>query len=369
MSQGGGKSFLWIHFIFIFKVTTMIDVLKYSVGIDISMEKFDAGFGQLPTTFEPMLGKTRKFKNQAHGFKDLERWIEKNRKHPNCPLIIVMEATGVYHERLAYYLHQNGYQVCVLLPSLSSYYLKSQGHRSKNDSIDASGLTLMGLEKKLTCWQPPSAFMRQLRTLVRHRQRVQELITRTNNQMHALQNMAFPSPEVKKSLKKMITSFKKEVNLLELQIHQQVAQDPDLKAKMERIIKSIKGVGWITMVTLIAETNQFEMFTSRQQLIKYAGYDVIEFQSGRLKGKERISKRGNHRIRRIMHMPALNVVTFETGTFPQFYQKIYDRSNVKMKAYVAIQRKLLCLIFALWKKDEVFDDKYIYPLAQKTTNG
>lgn len=347
----------------------MNDVLKYSVGIDISMEKFDVGFGQLSSNFEPMVGKTRKFKNQAHDFKNLEQWIEKNRRQTNCPLMIVMEATGVYHERLAFYLHQKGYQVCVLLPSLSNYYLKSQGHRSKNDSIDASGLTLMGLEKKLTCWQPPSAFMRQLRTLVRHRQRVQELITQTNNQLHALQNMAFPSPEVKKSLKRLIASFKKEVVLLEMQIHQQIAQDSDLEAKMERIIASIKGIGWITMVTLIAETNQFETFTSKQQLIKYAGYDVIEFQSGRMKGKERISKRGNHRIRRIMHMPALNVVTFETGAFPQFYQKIFDRSKIKMKAYVAVQRKLLCLIFALWKKDEVFNPKYIHPLAQKAVIG
>lgn len=345
----------------------MIDVLKYSVGIDISMEKFDAGFGQLSSSFDPMLSKTRKFKNQIHGFKQLEQWIKKKQKQTDSPLIIVMEATGVYHERLAYFLHQKGYQVCVLLPSLSSYYLKSQGQRSKNDSIDAKGLTLMGLEKKLNCWQPPSVSMRQLRTLVRHRQRMQELITRTNNQLHALKNMAFPSPEVKKSLKKLIKNFKKEVASLEEKIHQQIAQDSDLKMKMERIIDSIKGFGWITMVTLIVETNQFEMFTSQQQLIKYAGYDVIEFQSGRMKGKERISKRGNHRIRRIMHMAALNVVTYETGSFPQFYQKIYERSNIKMKAYVAVQRKLLCLIYALWKKDTVFDPEYIHPLAHQSS--
>jgi len=81
-------------------------------------------------------------------------------------------------------------------------------------------------------------------------------------------------------------------------------------------------------------------------------------QSGKFKGKERISKKGNSRIRRILHMPALNMVSFDTGTFPSIYERIYRTSGIKMKAYVAIQRKLLCLLFTLWKKDEIFNPNF-----------
>ena len=125
------------------------------------------------------------------------------------------------------------------------------------------------------------------------------------------------------------------------------------------------GFGLLTIVTLIAKTNGFQYFHSIQQITKYAGYDVIENQSGKFKGRERISKKGNSRIRRILHMPALNMVTFGTGIFPSLYQRIYEKSGIKMKGYVAIQRKLLCLLFTLWKKDEIFDSNFKSKLSNK----
>jgi len=64
-------------------------------------------------------------------------------------------------------------------------------------------------------------------------------------------------------------------------------------------------------------------------------------------------------------MPALNMVAFGTGTFPCIYERIYRTSGIKMKAYVAIQRKLLCLLFTLWKKDEIFDPNFKSKLSNQ----
>lgn len=86
------------------------------------------------------------------------------------------------------------------------------------------------------------------------------------------------------------------------------------------------------------------------QITSYAGFDVIENQSGNRKGKTKISKKGNGHIRRALHFPALNIVPYEQGNFHLLYQRIYSKSNIKMKAYVAVQRKLLTLIHTLWKK-------------------
>ena len=52
-------------------------------------------------------------------------------------------------------------------------------------------------------------------------------------------------------------------------------------------------------------------FANQRQLVSYAagppgGYDVVENQSGNRSGKTRISKKGNSRIRRILHLPAFN---------------------------------------------------------------
>ncbi len=56
-------------------------------------------------------------------------------------------------------------------------------------------------------------------------------------------------------------------------------------------------------------------------------------------------------------MPAFNVVRYESGDFKNFFERILSKHNQKMKAYVAVQKKLLVLIYTLWKKDEAFKPK------------
>jgi len=274
-----------------------------------------------------------------------------------------MEATGVYHENAAHYLHSKGYDIYVVLPNKAKSYLQSLGLRSKNDPIDCAGLTQMGLDQQhLEKWIPPSAIMRQLRGLTRHRQSIQQQITGLNNQLHAIKSGYYEFGPVKSSLRRAISFHKKQIRKIDEEILSLLDQDAPLKAKIEKIVNSIKGIGILTMVTLIAETNGFQNFSSVQALIKYAGYDVIEHSSGKKKGKERISKKGNSRIRRILHMPALNMVSHQIGSFPKTYERIYQKTGIKMKGYVAIQRRLLCLIYSLWNKDQAFDPNYQHPL-------
>ena len=108
------------------------------------------------------------------------------------------------------------------------------------------------------------------------------------------------------------------------------------------------------MATILAETNGFSLFKNIPQLVSYAGYDVVENQSGNRAGKTRISKKGNGRIRRVLHLPAFNLIRYEVGSFKTFFERILSKHNQKMKAYVAVQRKLLVLIYTLWKKNQEY---------------
>ncbi len=58
-----------------------------------------------------------------------------------------------------------------------------------------------------------------------------------------------------------------------------------------------------------------------------------------------------------MHMPAFNMIRFDVGNFKPFFERILARHNQKMKAYVAVQKKLLVLIYTIWKKNEVLKTK------------
>jgi transposase len=92
---------------------------------------------------------------------------------------------------------------------------------------------------------------------------------------------------------------------LEKAIQDLIEADTLLKVQVERLT-DIKGLALLSVAVLIAETNGFESFANQRQLVSYAGYDVVENQSGNRSGKTRISKKGNSRIRRILHLPAFN---------------------------------------------------------------
>jgi transposase len=160
----------------------------------------------------------------------------------------------------------------------------------------------------------------------------------------------------KKSLKKLIHTLDQELSSLETKIKQTISTDTALSSKFKKISR-IKGIGMMSFAVVIAETNGFELFISRAQLTSYAGYDITENQSGNRNGKTRMSKKGNSHIRRILHLPAFTAVKYELS-FKTFYERVYLNTHVKMKAYAAVQRKLLCLMYTLWKKDAEYDPTF-----------
>jgi transposase len=75
-------------------------------------------------------------------------------------------------------------------------------------------------------------------------------------------------------------------------------------------------------------------------------------------GKTRISKQGNSHIRRILYMPALQAVRRSVPVCKALYERLTGKGKKKMIAYVAVQKKLLILIYTLWKKDEVWQQSH-----------
>jgi transposase len=100
---------------------------------------------------------SKKISNTKKGFEQLEDWVLKHQKE-FIPVVICMEATGIYHENCAYYLHEKGFAVSIILPNKAKKYLECLGLKSKNDSIDAKGLSQMGAEQCLDIWEPMGVF-------------------------------------------------------------------------------------------------------------------------------------------------------------------------------------------------------------------
>lgn len=326
--------------------------LKYAVGIDVSMKDFACCLSVINDQQEVKVKATHKFSNSTVGFKLFLEWVKRHSKEV-LPVVYAMEATGVYHEQLAWFLNNNQKYVSILLPNKAKSYLRANGTKSKNDSIDAKGLAQIGAEKKLDLWVPPSQQLYTLRVYTRQHQSVTEMLTSMNNQLHSLQHGQFQSKEIAKQLKQTIKLFKKQLVELEAIISKLIKSDLILNRHYQNIT-AIKGVALLSFAVIAAETDGFALFTNTTSLISYAGYDVIENQSGKHTGRTRISKKGNSRIRRILHMPALCAVRDDQPQFKKLFERVYDRTKIKMKGYVAVQRKLLEIIYYLWKKNEQY---------------
>ena len=330
--------------------------LKYAVGIDLAKKEFKACLSVIDTQQKVTVKASSSFANSPSGFAALLQWVSKHGKEA-LPVLYLMEATGIYYEPLAWFLYQKAQPLTVILPNKAKKYLQSLGLKSKNDRIDAQGLSRLAAQQQHRLWQPLSQQIYVLRSLTRLHQSLTQHRTALSNQLQASEWSMYELKLVREGLSNALETIDKELLVLEKQIKQLIEQDALLKDKYEKI-SIIKGVGLLTFAVLVAETNGFELFENQSQLVSYAGYDVVENQSGNKVGKTRISKKGNTRIRRILYMPALCAVTHQEPGLKALYERVYSRSGIKMKGYVAVQKKLLCLIYTLWKKDEKYDSTF-----------
>jgi len=332
-------------------------MFTHSLGIDVAGKDFRVCLKIRATNGSVKIKGSRKFSNTSTGFESLIKWVA-SKGVSDAPMRVVMEATGVYYESLAYFLHEQGWQVFVLLPNRIKGYFKFLNQKTKTDKIEAQGLAELGISQELPSWEPASPQMYSIKRLSRERNTLIEEKTVISNRLHAEKSCKSPDRRTMRRLNQQLRLIDRQVKEVEQDLGQSLEQDPELKQRIQQICQ-VKGLGWITVLCIIAETNGFKLVTHKSQLVSYAGYDVVERQSGStVKGKTRISKKGNRHIRRALHFPALSVVKYH-NEFTHLYERVYDRTKIKMKGYVAVQRKLLVLIYTLYKKKQAYDPKYV----------
>jgi transposase len=331
-------------------------LLRQNLGVDIAAKNFRVCLKVKNQDLHTKIKGQRKFDNTPSGFEALHKWLSK-KVEASVKLSVTMEATGVYYERLAFWLYDLGYSVHVLLPNRIKGYFKFMNLKSKTDKLEAKALAELGLDKKLPEWKPASPQMYALKRLTRERNTLLDEKTAISNRLHAEQSCRRPGKRVIKRQKRRIALIHDQIKEVEQQMKELAAKDQPLCRRIENTCK-IKGVAFITVLSIIAETNGFELVEHKSQLVSYAGYDVIERESGTsVKGKTRISKQGNSHIRRALHFPAINVVKYHEE-FKSLHERVFDRTKIKMKGYVAVQRKLLVLIYTLYKKNVPYDPNY-----------
>lgn len=334
----------------------MEQIIKQCAGIDCAKKDFAVTFSVCDAMHEVQHISSRTFANDESGFKAFNKWVGKLYKR-TIPLSFVMEATGVYHEKLAYFLNALGYQIVIVLPKRAKDFSKTLKVKKITDKIASQYLATMGLEKKLDVWNKPQKEYLDLRHLSREKERIQHQISQLKNQLEAEQACAHPCNKTIRRINDLLKVLKKQKKEVLTEMEQVINSNAELKEKVRKIT-TIPGIGLMTAATIIGETDGFNHVKNKRQLVSYAGYDIINHESGTsIKTKPRISKRGNRNIRKAMHMPALTSIRNEINS-KNLFIRLVTKTGIKMKGVVAVQRKLLVLIYTLWKNEAEYDPDY-----------
>jgi len=288
----------------------MKKIVKQVAGIDVAQKELVVCLGKMYDDWTPELYASKVFANTAKGFVSFIEWIKKL-ADVSIPIRFAMEATGVYHEPLAYYLEEQGLEVSIITPNKISNYARTLDVKTVTDKTASEAITLFGLERNLEKWKRPNRLFKKLRQLTRERDQLVQLRTIAKNQLHAELAEAEPNSSSVARIKKQIVFFNKQEREIRSEIMELSKQDEKVNESI-KIICSLPGVGVLTAVTVLAETNGFELIRNKRQLTSYAGLDVKEKQSGTsVKGKPRISKQGNKYLRKAMHLPALTAIRLD----------------------------------------------------------
>ncbi|MBG7612937.1 IS110 family transposase [Polaribacter sp. BAL334] len=331
--------------------------LKQVVGIDVAQKELVVTLGRMFEDLSIELYRYKVFKNTEKGFIGLTNWVKKLTKE-EVKVLYVMEATGVYHQKIAYYLDKNNFDVAVVLPNKISNYIRTLDIKTITDKTCSQAITRFGLERKLDLWKRPKSIYKNLQQLTRERDQIVAERVTAKNQLHAELSEAEPYEKSIKRIKARIKLLNTQEKEIKNDIAVIVASDENIRKEID-IICTLPGVGELTAVIVLAETNGFELIRNKRQLASYAGLDVKEKQSGTsIKGKPRISKKGNRSLRKAMHFPALTAVKWDEN-FKELYARLVSKHGIKMKALVAVQRKLLEMIFTLYKNQTSYDKDYL----------
>lgn len=293
--------------------------------------------------------------NAPAGWQRVRTALEQ-RGAPPAATRLVLEATGSYWVGAATALTAAGWAVSVVSPASVRHYARARLRRAKTDAVDAAVLAAYGRDLRPAAWRPPAAEVAELQLLLRARDDLVATRTETTNRQHALAQLPVVPAAVAGPLAAVVAVLNEQVARLDEAIERRIATATAGLAEDVARLDAIKGVGLLTAAIVLTELAALlGAGATARQAVAYAGLDPAPRQSGTsVRGKTRLSKAGNARVRQALHMAALAAVR-SNPPLRAFYHRLLARGKLKPVALAAVARKLLVLIVTLLRHHRVWD--------------
>jgi transposase len=289
------------------------------------------------------------FTNTEQGFKSFQKSLPKN-------ALVVMEATGYYHYRLAQFLHNEKVMVSVVNPLSVKRFIQMKLAKVKTDKSDAKYICEYGLSNEVPLYNALTEVQSECLQLFRLMDSYIKKRTIAKNKLHGEEALGVPSKFVYRSLKRNKKHLDIEIKAIESKLLSLVKAD---QQEQLTLLKSIPGIGDKTALFLIVITDGFNKFEKSSQLCSYVGITPTIRESGSsVKGRSRISKVGNKKLRNLLFLCAFNACKVNKAC-KQIYDRIVNKGKSKKLALIAVANKLLKQSFAIVKSGLPYDETYV----------
>lgn len=307
------------------------------IGLDISKDTIDATLHKTNGSIHYI-----KFKNNDDGLKQFRLWIKGNRIRK---AYIGMEATGIYYEKAADML-SSYYTVYVINPLKIKDYGKSRFNRTKTDKADSNLIAdyIKRHQDTLIPYQIPKN--KALQKLINLKNQLHQHQKQIKNRLHSTEE-----DFIRNIHQDLIDTIQDKMEQVKIAISEQIKKQTD--NNHYRNLQTIPSIGKDTASVLYAQLTE-KHFKTANQFVSYAGLSPAIIQSGTsVRGRGRLSRYGNRRLKSTLYMPALCAYRF--NAFPKLINNLKKAGKPKMVIIVAIMRKLAKLAYYIVKNGQPYD--------------
>lgn len=315
----------------------------FYTGIDVSKLTIDCSISGSDGSV-----RATKYSNNTEGFQKLVKFLPENSQ-------VVMEASGPYYYKLAFYLFERNINVSVINPLVIRRFCQMRMIRTKTDKKDASMIREYGQLEQPGLWQPDEPDITRLKQLNAAIELMDKNITASNNQLESFKLMPDTHKGLIKSLESIIRQNEKAKDKLEEEMLEVVKKK---YSKTYEALQSIPGIGPKSASLLIAITGNFKKFNHYKELVAYVGLNPRIYESGTsVKGRGHISKMGTGRLRKLLYLCSWTAKRYNIYC-KEMYERLKSKSKPERVIKIAIANKLLRQAFAIGRNEQNFDLNY-----------
>lgn len=147
----------------------------------------------------------------------------------------------------------------------------------------------------------------------------------------------------------MITTLEQQIEIIAKQLIKLAKQTPYFD-----VIISIKGIGDLNAALFIAEVKDLDLYRHYKQIQKLAGLNLRLCVSGKSRGRFKINKIGNCRLRWIIYLMTQETIKHIPEVRIKYLKRQINHSS-RTRSIIACSSQLLQLIMALIKANRYYE--------------